>query len=615
MVLSYTGLDRRLRTTSLRFDPAPTTLDGGRAVYDIDLAAARIAFDLHRDRLPAGRSHHPGLTGLFRFAARRARELRALSSRAARIETSNDIFNEAARRSIADLYMLITQLPEGPYPYAGIPWFSTVFGRDAIITALEMLWLDPSVARGVLKAPRRDAGDGGRRRGRRGARQDPARGAARRDGRSRRSPLPPLLRQRRCDPALRHARRRLPRAHRRHRRRARAVAEHRGRRSTGSSGTATATATDSSSTRAATATASSIRAGRTATTPCSMQDGTLAKAPIALAEVQAYVYGAWRAAARHRAPSLARRRRGRFRRQGGGDPRPLRPAVLRRGARHVRARARRRQAAVPGEGVERRPCAFRRHRPAGARRRGRRTLMGSSSSCGWGVRTVASTEARYNPMSYHNGSVWPHDNALIAAGFARYGFRQEAAKVFEGLFSASTYVDLRRLPELLCGFPRKQGRGPDVLSGRLHPAGLGRGRAAVADPVVPRAHVRSRRAADHLYRAGPAGVPRHDRPEGPEVAGSVADIALEALGPSGRRRRRSTGSGAAQRRDDDLNPSVRRVVPARLFDGAQSFGSLLARPRANARQSLVDREIVARDALGGETGARNRRGSRGGRAS
>ena len=87
-------------------------------------------------------------------------------------------------------------------------------------------------------------------------------------------------------------------------------------------------------------------------------------------------------------------------------------------------------------------------------------LMASSSFCGWGVRTVASTEARYNPMSYHNGSVWPHDNALIAAGFARYGYRREAAKVFEGLYSASTYLDLRRLPELLCGFPRKKGRGP-----------------------------------------------------------------------------------------------------------------------------------------------------------
>jgi glycogen debranching enzyme len=63
-------------------------------------------------------------------------------------------------------------------------------------------------------------------------------------------------------------------------------------------------------------------------------------------------------------------------------------------------------------------------------------------------------------MSYHNGSVWPHDNALIAAGFARYGLRSETARLFEGLFAAATYIDLRRLPELFCGFPRQRSRGP-----------------------------------------------------------------------------------------------------------------------------------------------------------
>src|SRR6185312_1227863 len=81
--------------------------------------------------------------------ARRA--LRLTSSRAASIGTSNDIFNEAVRRSVADLYMLVTHTPQGPYPYAGIPWFSTYFGRDALITALQTLWLDPSIARGVLR--------------------------------------------------------------------------------------------------------------------------------------------------------------------------------------------------------------------------------------------------------------------------------------------------------------------------------------------------------------------------------------------------------------------------------------------------------------------------------
>ena len=88
------------------------------------------------------------------------------------------------------------------------------------------------------------------------------------------------------------------------------------------------------------------------------------------------------------------------------------------------------------------------------------SLMDGASFSGWGVRTVATTEKRYNPMSYHNGSVWPHDNALIAAGFARYGFSEAAATIFEGLFAASGFIDLRRLPELFCGFTRQRNRGP-----------------------------------------------------------------------------------------------------------------------------------------------------------
>ena len=81
------------------------------------------------------------------------------------------------------------------------------------------------------------------------------------------------------------------------------------------------------------------------------------------------------------------------------------------------------------------------------------------SFSGWGIRTVAAAEARYNPMSYHNGSVWPHDNALIALGFARYGYGAEVTRIFKGLFEASVYIDLRRLPELFCGFARVRARG------------------------------------------------------------------------------------------------------------------------------------------------------------
>src|SRR6202049_4668036 len=89
-------------------------------------------------------------------------------------------------------------------------------------------------------------------------------------------------------------------------------------------------------------------------------------------------------------------------------------------------------------------------------------LMRSHFFAGWGIRTVARGEARYNPMSYHNGSIWPHDNALIALGFARYGLKHSVEHVFAALFDAATYMDLRRLPELFCGFQRHHGQGPTL---------------------------------------------------------------------------------------------------------------------------------------------------------
>ena len=89
-------------------------------------------------------------------------------------------------------------------------------------------------------------------------------------------------------------------------------------------------------------------------------------------------------------------------------------------------------------------------------------LMRPHFFTGWGIRTVAQGEARYNPMSYHDGSIWPHDNALIALGLARYGLKHSVECVFKGLFDSATYMDLRRLPELFCGFRREKGRGPTL---------------------------------------------------------------------------------------------------------------------------------------------------------
>jgi glycogen debranching enzyme len=87
-------------------------------------------------------------------------------------------------------------------------------------------------------------------------------------------------------------------------------------------------------------------------------------------------------------------------------------------------------------------------------------LLSHDSFSGWGIRTLAAGQARYNPMSYHNGSVWPHDNALIAMGFARYGFKNEASRVFAAITNAARTQDLLRLPELFCGFFRRPHRGP-----------------------------------------------------------------------------------------------------------------------------------------------------------
>ena len=90
------------------------------------------------------------------------------------------------------------------------------------------------------------------------------------------------------------------------------------------------------------------------------------------------------------------------------------------------------------------------------------TLTGEAFFSGWGIRTVAMGEARYNPMSYHDGSVWPHDNALAALGFAHYGLKTAALSILEQFFLASLSFELRRMPELYCGFPKRPGAGPTL---------------------------------------------------------------------------------------------------------------------------------------------------------
>ena len=414
-------------------------------------SAAAAAFRWRRSTPGASSSSAPARRG-GRCAPRRPR--------AASIATSNAMFNEAARRSISDLYMLVTETRARALSLRRHPLVQhRVRPRRADHRAADAVARSRDRARRA-GLPRRQPGDGQSTRGGRRARQDPARGAPRRDGRARRGAVPPLLRQHRFDAAVRDAGRRLSRAHRRRRDGARSSGPTSRRRCAGSTTTATATATASSSTAGARAPACINQGWKDSHDSIFHADGTLADGPIALVEVQAYVYGAWtRGRGDRRARWATPRTRARCTDARRAAPARVRRGILRRGTRHLRAGARRRQA----------PCRVRasnaghalftgialpeRAPPVAAHPDVGRVLLGL------GHPHAGVGEARYNPMSYHNGSIWPHDNALIAAGLARYGYRAEAARIFEGLFDASTYIDLRRLPELFCGFAPARGQG------------------------------------------------------------------------------------------------------------------------------------------------------------
>ena len=148
VLLLYKGLDNELRRTALTFDPPPDRLTQNAAIYRIALAPGQMRplfLTVSCDQTQA--RPVPFLRGM--IAARR--EMRAQTLERTSVETSNDRFNEILCRSAADLAMLMTDTPQGRYPYAGIPWYSTTFGRDGLITALQMLWWSPEVARGVLR--------------------------------------------------------------------------------------------------------------------------------------------------------------------------------------------------------------------------------------------------------------------------------------------------------------------------------------------------------------------------------------------------------------------------------------------------------------------------------
>jgi glycogen debranching enzyme len=457
----YGSLDGVPRSTRICFAPAPAKLSASRAEFDLELDPRErraLSITVHCEY---GAAPQPAEMRFFP-AIRRARRALALARHGtAAIETSNDGVNAVLSRSSADLAMLTTETPYGPYPYAGVPWFSTAFGRDGLITALEMLWLDPSVARGVLRFLAAHQGKS----------EEP------------RADMEPGK--------ILHERRECELAH---------LGEVPFGRYYGS--------IDSTPLFVALAGLYWRRTGDRETLEAIWPnvkagldwirqygdrdgdgfveysrmresglrnqgwkdsedavfhaDGRLAEGSIALCEVQGYVYLALRLAAEMAADfgdqvtcRDARSRADRLQRQFeeafwceelgtyalalDGDKQPCRVRSSNAGQLLFTGIARPERASRVALG-----------------------LAGRDLFTGWGVRTVSSREKRFNPTSYHNGSIWPHDNALIGLGLARYGHTSQALGLTCAVFDAAAHMHLRRLPELFCGFERKRGKSPTL---------------------------------------------------------------------------------------------------------------------------------------------------------
>ncbi|MGA7808962.1 glycogen debranching N-terminal domain-containing protein [Bradyrhizobium sp.] len=459
VALDYKGLDEMSRHTALHFDPRPTRLAVNAATYHFDLEPQQIS-----SLFVAVSCNKPARTQPVRFFSgllAHRREMRRSTAGAASIETSNNIFNEVLCQSMADLNILMTDTPQGRYPYAGIPWYSTTFGRDGLVTALQMLWIDPRVARGVLRRlahyqassvdPLADAEPGKILHEMRGGEMAALREVpfAQYYGSVDATPLFVLLAglyvERTGDketlaelwPAIEAALRWID-------------------------GAGDPDGDGFVEYQRASEQGLANQGWKDSYDAIFHADGRLAHGYIALAEVQGYVFAGKRLAARC-ALQLGKREM--------AEKLELESGLL----------AERFEQAFWCEELDtyalaldgdKRPCKVRSSNVghllfSGMIRddRARRVaadLMRPHFFTGWGIRTIASGEARYNPMSYHNGSIWPHDNALTALGLARYGLKHAVEQVFKGLFDAATYMDLRRLPELFCGFRREKHRGPTL---------------------------------------------------------------------------------------------------------------------------------------------------------
>ena len=452
---AYTGLDKVERNTVIEFSEPPGRLSGERAEFMISLHP-RGRFELY---VEIGRDigEVPNKARYRHACARAIMAQRRRGHDGARVRVRGPRFNQWLEQSRSDIALLTTVLDTGPYPYAGIPWFSTPFGRDGIITAWQMLWIDPSLARGVLTyLAKRQAHEVS-------AFRDSAPGKIMhetRDGEMANlneipfglyyggvdtTPLFVALAGAYADRTgdLAFIRTLWP---------ALCAALEWMDRFADSNGDGLIDYARGAKTGLAN------QGWKDSEDSIFHANGRFPDGPIALVEVQGYAFAAYRAMA-----NLGER-------LGHGDyerwsqrAETIREAVE---ARFWMEDEGFYGVAIDGDGQLCRPLTSNAGHllfvglptPERAARVGEQ-LLSSKFLTGWGLRTLASNSVRFNPMSYHNGSVWPHDTAICAAGMSRYGHRSSAAVLLESQFQAASHFDLR-LPELFCGFTRRAGEPP-----------------------------------------------------------------------------------------------------------------------------------------------------------
>jgi glycogen debranching enzyme len=456
--LCYQGLDDIRRETHLQFDPAPAELRANIAIYRMNLEPKQ-SYSIHCTAVfqqkSSSLSFEPYTTAYNKLTSALEKSKELLPH----IYTDNEQFNNWLNRSANDLRSLLVQSPQGLYPYAGVPWYNTAFGRDGLITALETLWIAPEIAKGVLNFLAH------RQAKKLNAFQDAEPGKIlheMRDGEmAETGEVPFKLYYGSIDSTPLFV---MLAGH--YLKRTNDIAtiksiwqnildaltwienygdidgdgfvEYQRKAESGLANQGWKDSQDS----------------------ISYEDGELASFPIALCEVQGYVFDAKIQAAyiaeRLGDESLATKLRneaeqlkqhfndvfwdeqlGSYILALDGQKKPCR--ILSSNAGHTLFTG----IATPDRAIK-----------TGLK------LMSDEMFTGWGIRTLSYKAARFNPMSYHNGSVWPHDTALIAHGFSRYGLVREAMRLMQALFDASLFIELQRLPELFCGFPFRKGEAP-----------------------------------------------------------------------------------------------------------------------------------------------------------